>query len=476
MGITLRRLLPALVFGVLAALMLIAPAANAAAPHCSTTAEKIKGEGSSLQNEAEEKWRPDFNTSKAPSACNGENGAGGKPTVEYKKEASSVGMKKWGFGGATREDANTQFVGTDQPPTEAQTAEMLTNGGTLEATHLETIPVVQEAISVIAHLPEGCTATSTETKVSPTRFFLTNKQLEQVFAGEITKWTEITGASGAGKYKITWKGESCDQTIERVVRGDGSGTTSIFKKYLNSILPTPAEFGGKTWLQSAEEIENTTWPNEAGDPVVRGKGGAGEASTSSGGKLAEWVHAHAGTIGYAGIADARAKKDAGTESERATGNYWVETQYGGTAEKPKLGEPATTPAGAGGEGSYNSPVKSNANCEAEKYTDGTSTSKFPPANTQVSWTQVTTALDQKHYSICGLSYILAYDKYSLFPEFTQAKTETVSDFVKFVLGTGTEEGQGVLAVKSDYLKLPEASKASKSVLAIAQAGAERIGF
>ena len=35
-------------------------------------------------------------------------------------------------------------------------------------------------------------------------------------------------------------------------------------------------------------------------------------------------------------------------------------QNGGTAEKPKENEPAVTAAGEGGEGSYNSGVKTNA--------------------------------------------------------------------------------------------------------------------
>ena len=335
MGITLRRLVPAMIFGVLAALMLIAPAANASVGQKCVEGANIKGEGSSLQNEAEEKfWRPQFNTSKAPTACSGEQGEKGKPTVAYKKEASAVGMAKWGFGGATRNDSETEFVGTDQPPNAAQITEMLSGS----ATKLETIPVVQESVAVIAHLPAGCTATSSKSAKSTNRFFLTNKQLEQVFAGEITKWTQITGAIGATTFTVEWKGASCEETIKRVVRGDGSGTTAIFKKYLNLINESPLAFGGKTWQQSAEETENTTWPNEEADPVVRGKGGTGEASTASGGKLAETVQKTPDTIGYAGIADARSKHIAGSEAERSANSqegsqiYWVKVQGGGTAE------------------------------------------------------------------------------------------------------------------------------------------------
>jgi ABC-type phosphate transport system substrate-binding protein len=477
MGITLRRFLPALIMGAFAALALLAPAAaNASVSKKCVEGANIHGEGSSLQNEAEEKWKVDFNTEAGVNACNGSQGEKGKPVVTYTKEASSVGMRKWGFAtdGATRSDSTTQFVGTDQPPNAAQTAEMLTENEELKATQLETIPVVQEAVAVIVHLPAGCTATSTTT---PGRFVLTQTQLEQVFAGEITKWNEITGGG------TKWTGASCANRIERTVRGDGSGTTSIFKKYLNLIKESPEAFGGETWQQSAEEIENTTWPNEAADPVVRGKGGTGEASTASGGKLAEWVQKHEGEIGYAGIADARNKHIAGTVTERSANGqegaqiYWVEVQYTGGASKPKYEEPAKN---SGETGSYNSGTKVAANCEKTEYTDGKSSAKFPPENTQKPWNEATTSLSQKNYGICGMSYILAYDNFHLFSGFEESKTDTVGNYLRFVLGTsksaGKKEGQAIVEKESDYCKLPASSLAADNVLGLAIQGAERVGY
>ncbi|HUA11767.1 MAG TPA: substrate-binding domain-containing protein [Solirubrobacteraceae bacterium] len=487
MGITTRRLAPALILGALSSVAFIAPAsASAEVNHHCVEGANIHGEGSSLQAEADEKfWDSEkatdgFNQSKAPTACNGEqfkNGEepGGKPKVTYTKEASSVGMQKWGFGGHERSDSTTQFVGTDEPPTAAQIAEM--EAGKPES-KLLTIPVLDEAVSVIVHLPKECTVTS-DAKGNAGRFVLTQKQLEEVFAGEITKWTQITGVPGSKSAANTWTGATCENTIKRTVRGDGSGTTSIFKKYLNLVKEFPEGFGGKSWRKSGEEIENTEWPNEGSDPVERGKCGEKEACTSSGGKLAEWVQKHEGLIGYAGIADARSKHDAGTESERSANSqegkqiFWVEVQNSGSEEKPKFQEPALV---KGEEGAWDNGTKTVANCASTEFTNGASSAKFPPASTELPWNEATTKTSEKTYGICGLSYDLAYEQYDLFEGFTESQTDTVANYIKFVLGTGAEEGQALINVHSDYLPLPTNKSAKKSVLAIAQAGAEKIGW
>ncbi len=482
MGITTRRLAPAIILGALSSFAFIVPASASAevSKHCVEGAN-IHGEGSSLQAEAEEKWDPTFNTSAASTACAGKEGQGegGKPTVKYTKEASSVGMKRWGFGskGKTREDSTTQFVGTDQPPNAEQITEIESEnpeGG------LQTIPVVEESVAVIVHLPKGCTVTSTA-KGNTGRFVLDSEQLQAVFAGEITKWNELKGITGAkSKAENKWTGEACGDTIKRTVRGDGSGTTSIFKKYLNLIKEDPAEFGGKSWKASAEEVENTTWPNESADPVVKGKCGAGEACTSSGGKLAEWVQEHEDSLGYAGIADSRNKHIAGTEEERSKNSqegaqiFWVEAQYGGTAKSPKFTEPALVTES--GEGAWNSGVKTTANCAGTTFSNGASSAKFPPASTALPWNEATTKLSEKTYGICGLSYILAYKHYHLYEGFEESKTDTVSNFVKFVLGSGAEEGQTEVASKSDYIQLPTSKSPKTNVLLIAEKGAKEIGF
>lgn len=483
MSITTRRLMPAFLMGacVSAALMVPAAASAEVSKHCVVGAN-IHGEGSSLQGVAEEKWDPAFNKSEAPTACNGKQGEEGKPVVTYTPIASAVGMEKWGFGsnGKTRSDTTTQFVGTDEPPNQEQINEILDG----QTTHLETIPVVQESIAVIVHLPKGCTVTSNDKKSGPGRFVLTNKQMEEVFAGEITKWTQITGVPLSKAGANTWTGESCENTIKRTVRGDGSGTTASFKKVLNSIKEFPAEFGGKSWKKSGEAIENTEWPDEEADPVVRGKGGPGEPQTASGGKLSEWLQGHEGEIGYAGIGDARGKHVAGTLEERSKDGkfgeqegaqiFWVQEQDGGTAESPKFAEPSVV--GLGGAGSWQSGTKTTANCVGEKYTNGTSSTKFPPATTQLPWNEATSALKESKYDVCALSYILAYDSYHLYEGFEEGKTDSVVNFLKFALGSGAEEGQTLMESASDYLGLPISKNLKTNVLEIARKGAERVEF
>ena len=55
------------------------------------------------------------------------------------------------------------------------------------------------------------------------------------------------------------------RVLTRDVRKEGSGTTSLFKKFLGVVFPKEAE-PGKTWKQLAESANNVVWPNEAGFP------------------------------------------------------------------------------------------------------------------------------------------------------------------------------------------------------------------
>jgi ABC-type phosphate transport system substrate-binding protein len=142
------------------------------------------------------------------------------------------------------------------------------------------------------------------------------------------------------------------------VRLEGSGTTSIFKKYLN--LEEPNEFlvqgESTTWKKLAESTKNTVWPEEKADPVLKAKGG--------GGLVAE-VAAKESTIGYAVIADARATFGR-TDRPDVLGRDRKRHCQKGKKTIVTYAEPANN-----GE----TTTKGSANCKETLYTDGKTNSR-----------------------------------------------------------------------------------------------------
>jgi ABC-type phosphate transport system substrate-binding protein len=442
--VSTRRLIATCVPCAAAVAVLAAPgAAGAAKPksellaHCAGTNIEV-GE-SSLQKTAHVNvWKPDFNTSKDASAC-----PGGTPKItNYVSNASGPGMETWGLNGHPFEGEKFGVVTTDEPPNAAQTAEIEKNGANET---LETIPVLQAAVAVIVHLPAGCTATSTS---NPGRLVIDNTSLEGIFRGTIKTWGGIEGAGDE------LKGTGCAaDPIQPIVRSDQSGTTHVFKKYLNVINATPFETTkgeSKDWQQVSEGTENTTWPKAANVKAETGSGG---------GELAVQVGNEAGTIGYASLSDVRAgktKKFEPPEGGAGTATFWMPVQNTGTTtKKPKYQDPSTTGEEAG---------KANANCVKTKYTNGTT--KFPPKKTLEPWNEVTTATKETHYPICGLTYALAFTKYKAYG-LPIGEATTAHDYLSFILSTGAEGGQ-TLIKGNDYepLTTPLDKEALKGVAEI----------
>jgi ABC-type phosphate transport system substrate-binding protein len=413
------------------------------AKHCEGVS--IEANGATLQKKAQELWNKEFNNAglEGEGACklNGK----GEPTVKYTGTGSGPGLESWGAGagaGKGKFGPKNAFVGTDEPPNEEQKEQIEKEGGG----KLLTIPVVQGAVAIIVHLPAGCTV---KDKIAPGRLVLGNATLEKIFHGTLTSWTAIKD----GKEKLKGKKGACNAPIKRVVRLEGSGTTSIFKKYLN--LEEPNEFlvegESTTWKKLAESTKNTVWPEEKADPVLKGKGG--------GGVVAE-VAAHESTIGYAVIADARATFGAPTGQ-----TFWAEIENG-TAKKGKktivtYAEPANN-----GE----TTTKGSANCKETLYTDGKN--KFPPETTEKRWNEVTTSLAEPNYTICGFSYDLSLTKFEGAGKGeagTDESTRTALDYLTFALTGGQKLLEG-----NDYLGLPE--NASGHVLKIATEGLAKISF
>jgi ABC-type phosphate transport system substrate-binding protein len=416
--------------------------ANASSLGQQCSGSNIVGRGSSVQKIAQEEvWNPDFNTSTSSKACSGTQGSLGIPTVTYEPAGSGAGMEAWGLNGHAFEAEKVAFVGTDEPPNAAQREEIESHRKTAGAEELETIPVLQTAITMAIHLPKFCGPASTG---APGRLALDNVTLEKIWDGQITKWSEITEAGD----KLFNKGGTCNKndTITRVVRFDESGTTAIFKKYLGLIDPEKNIIGEMGWTElSTGKPFNQEWPGT----VVR-------PSTKGGQALVEKVAETESSIGYADLADVRHN---GNFDPPLGGNgttmFWAKVQNNGLSQE---GATYADPSSNSSSGTV-----ANANCASTEYTNGSV--PFPPASVQELWNEVTTSTTEVHYPICGLTYDLAFHEYSKFPGTTLGEATTVDNYLSFATSTGAE-----LIKNHDYLGLPS------NIAAIAKLGAAKVRF
>ncbi len=423
-----------------------------AAPLCS--GKSITGQGSSLQQLAQDSvWDPGFDTSGNKDACNGTQGSKATPSIAYSSTGSGAGLESWGVNkGKASYAASNAFIGTDEPPNLAEKEEIEAHETIKGAApnSLQTIPVLQAAIALIVHLPANCTATST---AAPGRLVLDNVTLENIWKGAITKWSEIKEDGDE------LKGASCNSNTEitRVARLDRSGTTHIFKKYLNQINETAfeAENGAhRSWNEIAEGAENTMWPKAT--RVVRPSSGGGGALVT---KVAETPS----SIGYANLADARANNGFSKSGLGGVGTakFWVELQNNGTTTtKPKLEDPSTN---------FDVEATADANCGSTTYTDGPGNPKFPPPSTSDPWNEVTTNTKEDNYPLCGLTYVLALSKYSAYSGTSDGEANTARGFLQFVTETGAEGGQPLI-LNHDYEA--DTAKVDKE----AKEGAKAVGY
>jgi ABC-type phosphate transport system substrate-binding protein len=447
-SLSARRLIPACVLSAAAVAALVAPgAASAASIGAQCSGSNLTGKGSSLQKLAQQTvWNPDFNTSTNARACSGTQGTGGKPTIAYTSVGSGAGMEAWGINKHAFEGTNG-FVGTDEPPNQLQKEEIQSHAKHPKATTLETIPVLQGAVAVIVRLPAQCEATS---KSNPGRLVLDNVTLEKIWAGVVTKWSEITEN---GDEVFTYPGDktkcNTETPITRIVRKDQSGTTSIFKKYQALINSEKNILGEKGWREISEGTANTEWPGTVTRP-----------SESGGGALVKLVSETASSIGYANLADARSNGSfAGPNGGAKTKEFWVPIQNNGTEQEEETYADPSTDGDA--------KEVANANCANTEYTNGEV--PFPPASALDVWNEVTTRTTEAHYTLCGLTYDLTFHEYSQYPETTLEEATTANNYLLWVLANSAEGGQSVIN-KHDYLALPT------SLLSIARTGAETTKF
>jgi ABC-type phosphate transport system substrate-binding protein len=433
-SLSARRLASACILPAAAVAALVAPGAASASLGTQCSGSPVVGQGSSLQKLAQELWDPSFNEVGDKYACDGTQGSKAKPKVgPYNPSGSGAGLKSWGVGKVEHKyEATNGYVGTDEPPNPTEKKEIEENQSIephLENT-LQTVPVIQAAVSIIVHLPTGCTATSTTNKG---RLVLDNTRLEEIYRGTVKTW----GAINEGGDKLTPSTCGSD-AITPVARFDGSGTTHIFKKYLGLISKVPFETEkseSKNWEEISEGPENTTWPKAAGVIKPTEKGG---------GKLAALVAATPGTIGYVNVAEARANTafipTPGGTGGPNTATFWAPIQDNGLGtEGAKYADPATN---------KDVDALAESNCAKEEYTNGVTA--FPPANVVESWFEVTTSTTEPKYTLCGLSYDLALTKYSQYPSTSKEEATTVENFLSYVLDTSKEGGGQFLIKKHDY--------------------------
>jgi hypothetical protein len=435
--------------GAVAALGLPGAASAAVGQQCSGAS--ITAQGSSLQAVAQQElWGPAFHTSSDSFACNGKQGSKGVPTITYTSTGSGAGLRSWGAEFKEAKEVSfgpgNAFVGTDEPPNEQQLAEIESNESTPTPESIMSIPVAQESVALVVHLPSGCAANST---VAPGRLAFTNADLQGIYAGTRKQWGEITGGGDA----ITGSGCATDP-ITPVARFDQSGTTHILKRYLSLINSEAlaSEKGSETWSELSEGSLNTVWPTAAAvvKPAVKG-----------GGEVLAKVAALAGSVGYVNIAEARKSPSFVPPSGGANeATFWVVIENGhkGTGKKEKV-----TYADPSNNGDV--AALSAANCAKTVYTNGVE--PFPPSSVFEPWNTVTTSitLKEKTYSLCGLTYDLASTEYSLLPGTSEAQATTVNNYLKFV--TNSKQGQKLLP-GDDYLGLP------KDVIKKAEAGAVKV--
>ena len=496
-------------------------------------AQKIESEGSTFQAPAEflwtgvnsekenEKLKTGFNFSTYKTGCNGSQGSKQKPEVFYNQEngfnrGSGSCLKTYGNGVTTfGEEKGGEiyprvkkfpFCGTDEAPSQTvkEEFEKLAGAG-LEGEHegqkgagIESLPVAQGAEAMIIHLPKDCLAKSEPTEFAGTlkekvvklgRLALDQEVVEAIYAGTITTWAQALAKQGTdGKNTLTCTEGGENDTIRPVVREDKSGTTHIFKAFLDQLsskkIPMeefnevkaegvgtgekPCSSGElqegaeRTWENVAEGCENQRWPLAAHVLRPKEQGNPG---------VVKKVNETESSIGYADLAVAQELKffnpqgGGGEKSKGASSKeFWAVVQNT---------EPGTTPLGFADPSTVGDTSKEgNSNCKETKYIL-TKSEAFPPKSTRDDWSKVKGSDVSKDYAICGLTYVLAarqyfpfLEKYGVSEAESKAIATTAHDYLQWVVATG---GGGKTLKNHDYEGLP------KAVAKEALLGAEEIG-
>jgi ABC-type phosphate transport system substrate-binding protein len=410
----------------------------------------ISGQGAAVEVGEQTLWTTQFSSASNANAaaCSGTQGTDGKPTVTYISTSSGKGLNSWGSEGSLVADSpgfagfgiDNAFLGTEEAPNTSQATD-IENQETVAGSVTNTVlsfPVSQESIVPIVHLPANCVATSTS---NPGRLVLNNVQLEGIFDGTITNWSQVTG----GGDKLSGTGCDPTTTITRVVRPDQAGTTHILKRYLGLINTSSfaTASGSETWDELSEGSLNIVWPTGS-TPLLS------SAKTGDGAEITE-VASTPSSIGYGSLSDVRVNTSfiptPGGTGGASTATFWTPVQNDGVGvgKKETFADPATNGEVDG---------KGTANCADVKYTNGTTSAKFPPKNVDELWDAVTTATKEKAFPLCGITFVEALGDYNAFPGTAAGEAQTVTDYINYAVSTDAGGGQTLLA-GNDYEPLPK---------------------
>ncbi len=405
----------------------IATAPSAAAAGTLSCAATITGSGSSLQKVAQVSV---FTSGFASTSC------AKTPTVTYTATGSGAGLKEFGNGTealAPGESGNKAsldgYVGTDDAPTPAQTNEASRAAGGGDQREL-TIPVAEAPVAVLLNPPTGCVV-----EMSPN---IPNAVLDILWQGGYASWDAFLEAAN----KIKHAGGACAEAPKLTVRSDGSGTSYVFKSYLAQIDSAKWAFyanDGAIWPASSNVVTETEIENPTTKKLekVKIKGGSGEVKA---------VESAPGSIGYAAAADAAPKEGKGFGPwAGAAPRYWAEIQNNGSGEPAAYSDPASG---------------SNGNCPTAVTPAGTPSAPGNWFGVLASNPNIGAAAGflANQYSLCGLTYDLAWRDYALIGSYGSAPGplevgNAVADFLTYVTGSG----QGVLATAGKfYSSLPTA--------------------
>jgi hypothetical protein len=293
--------------------------------------------------------------------------------------------------------------------------------------HPETIPVLQVAVVLPVHLPTSCVATSTS---APGQLVISDRTLGELWTGAVDTWEELVQREAANHSGDAISGAGClpSTPITRVVHLNASGDTYIFKRHLglSNTASMPFESGEKTWNESAEGRENTSWP--VADNVVRP---AHRGATEEVAKVASTVS----SIGYASLWNVREQGSfSRTGDGPGTSKFWLELEDNPNND---TGKPAKTIKAADPAENGDVEANGNANCDKTKYLNVPNTSSEP-------WNNTIAQLHQKNYPLCGLSYIIRCSFWAQCTGATAPAETTVENLIAYITSKKKGAGQEVI--------------------------------
>lgn len=429
-----------------------AASSAAAAVTCPSANSAIHGRGATFQKPAQDLWIADY-----PAFCNAQTGhAAGAVSYNVAGDPTGSGAGLTAFGAnasagvlpssaSAPNERDLRFAGTDEPPNTAQLAQIESPGDPANpsSTRRDVLefPVAQGSITVSINLPDGCTLTGAALRADG-RVRITNSRLANAFAGATSAdtWGEVLGSGSV----------SCASTaVKRVVRQDESGTTFLFKKYLEKHgFPTGTA--------------NTAWPNDPTN-LVRGNGNGG---------VATGITNNDGSLGYVVLSTARSNgfNFTGSGDDR----YWLKL------DQNQLSGGSVVPIPDGVDPSNNSSSGSTSSSTRSNCTDPSRERRYAnvppgpdPSQGGNAWTQTTSLKSEdptsedpedfytvNEYALCGLTFVMTWKDYSDAYGFPGSpfgldcnQAANVHDYLEYILTTAAGGGQARVT-GNDYDSLP----------------------